>query len=311
MSGYANQYNSNHELVSTLISENRSTWYSGYVQGNYPFSDALHLILGGQAIKVEQVDLKWVPRFGVVYQFSPNTGLKALYGQAYRSAFQVETVISAPTIKGNPALAPETVATLDLQVFHNTKDYQLSATYFRSQQQDLITRIPPANTAVSLQDIYINRGEMSFQGLELQGKWVPTSHLFLSASTTYQTNESEGKEDYSTVPNWMGKFGVSYEFDKGSSIGVFNSWFGQAHDVAIKYSKTKHVNPEPDAFNLMTFNLNLNLKKWVGWPVTMEAYVYNVLDEDIYTPEFGRSRINSLPAKQGRGVYVGMQYKYD
>ncbi len=311
MSGYTNQYNSNHELISTIVPENRNTWYSGYVQGDYQFSDALHLILGGQAIKVEQVALKWVPRLGVVYQFSPRTGLKALYGQAYRSAFQVETAADAPTLKGNPTLSPETVTTVDLQVFHDTKDYQLSATYFRSQQQDLITRRPPANTAVSLQDIYINRDEIIFQGLELQGKWVPTPHLFLSASTTYQTNESDGKEDYSTVPNWMGKFGISYEFDKGSSIGMFNSWFSQAHDVAIKYPKTKHVNPEPDAFNLMTFNLNLNLKKWVGWPVTIDAYVYNVLDEDIYAPEFGRSRINSLPAKQGSGGYVGVQYQYD
>lgn len=309
MSGYTNQYNSNHELVSTFIPKNHQTWYSGYVQGNYQFSDTFRLILGGQAIKVEQVNLKSVPRLGVIYQFSPNTGLKALYGQAYRSAFQVETASDTPLLKGNPALAPETVATLDLQIFHDTKDYQLSATYFRSRQQDLITRIPSANTAVSLQDIYTNRNEMSFQGLELQGKWVPTPHLFLSASTTYQTNESDGKEDYSAVPNWMGKFGVSYEFDEGSSIGLFNSWFSQAHDVAIKYPKTKYVNPEPDAFNLMTFNLNLNLKKWVDWPITMDAYVYNVLDEDIYAPEFGRGRINSLPAKQGRGIYVGLQYE--
>jgi hypothetical protein len=67
----------------------------------------MHLVLGGQAIKAELVDLKWVPRLGLVYQFSPNTGMKALYGQAYRSAFQVETVINAPTIKGNPAVAPQ------------------------------------------------------------------------------------------------------------------------------------------------------------------------------------------------------------
>jgi len=311
MSGHMKQYDSNHKLLSALVADNRKTWYSGYVQGDYQLSDALRLVLGGQVIKAEQVDSKWVPRLGVVYQISSQTGMKALYGQAYRSAFQVETAVNATTLKGNPALAPETVATLDLQLFHNTKDYQLSATYFQSEQQNLITRIPSANTAVSLQDIYVNRGEMSFQGLELQSQFVPTSRLLVNASLTYQTNESEGKEDFSMVPNWMGKLGISYEFDKGSSIGLFNNWFSDGHDVALKYPNTKHINPEPDAYNLMTLNLNLNLKRWTGLPITLDTYVYNVLDEDIYAPEFGRSRINSLPAKQGRGIYVGFQYKFD
>lgn len=311
MSGHVNQYDSNHKLLSALISENRKTWYSGYVQGDYQLLDTLRLVLGGQVIKAEQVDSKWVPRLGVVYQFSPNTGMKALYGQAYRSAFQLETTVNAANIKGNPSLAPETVATLDLQLFHNTKDYQLSATYFQSKQENLITRIPPTNPAVSPQDIYVNRGEINFKGLELQSQFVPTSRLLINASLTYQTNESEGKEDFSMVPNWMGKLGISYEFDKGSSIGLFNNWFSDGHDVAMKYSATKHINPEPKAYNLMTLNLNLNLKRWISLPITLDTYVYNVLDEDIYAPEFGRSRINSLPAKQGRGIYVGFQYKFD
>jgi outer membrane receptor protein involved in Fe transport len=72
------------------------------------------------------------------------------------------------------------------------------------------------------------------------------------------------------------------------------------------------VNPEPDAFNLMTFNVNFNLQKWLTTkhPVRLNGYVYNVLDEDIYTPEYNRGKINSFPDRQGRGVYLGVQYDF-
>jgi outer membrane receptor for ferrienterochelin and colicin len=286
------------------------TSYSLYAQGQYQWTDSLHLIAGGQAVKPLGIDWEVVPRLGMVYQFTSNLGLKLLYSQAFRTSFLEEKFgNSSGILIGNPQLAPETITTADLNLFYNTKNYQLSATYFHSHEQDLIMKVPvPKSNSTT----FANAGKVTFDGIELEGKMKPTDRFFLTSSLTYQTNQNQqGKDDYTTVPNWMAKVGVSYEFSKDTSIGLFNNFFSKAHDVSVRFANVKHVNPDTEAFNLMTLNLKMNLQKFVGWPVVLEGYVYNALDEDIYAPEFARSRVNSIPARQGRGVYLGMRYRYE
>lgn len=285
------------------------TSYSLYAQGQYQWTDSLHLIAGGQAVKPVGIAWEVVPRLGMVYQFSPNLGIKMLYSQAFRTSIYEEKFGAGNILIGNPQLTPETITTTDLNLFYNTKDYQLSATYFHSKGQDLILKVPyPKFNATT----FANAGEITFDGVELEGKVKPTKRFFITSSLTYQTNQNQaGKDNYTSVPNWMAKIGISYEFDQDSSIGLFNNFFSKAPDVSARFANVKHVNPETDAFNLMTLNLRMNLNKFVGWPVVLEGYVYNALDTDIYAPEFARSRVNSIPARQGRGVYLGVQYKFE
>ncbi len=286
------------------------TSYSLYAQGQYQWTDSLQLIAGGQAIKPVEIAWKVVPRFGMVYQFSPQLGMKMLYSQAFRTPFYNEKAGgNTGIIVANPQLASETITTADLNLFYNTKNYQLSVTYFHSQEQDLILKVPvPKSNSL----IFTNVGEVTFDGIELEGKVKPTDRFFITSSLTYQMNRNQqDKDNYTTVPNWMAKVGVSYEFSKDTTIGLFNNFFSKAHDVSVRFANVKYVNPEAEAFNLMTLNLRMNLQKSVGWPIVLEGYVYNALDEDIYAPEFTRSQVNSIPARQGRGVYLGVQYKFE
>ncbi|OQW93304.1 MAG: hypothetical protein BWK79_11850 [Beggiatoa sp. IS2] len=285
------------------------TSYSLYAQGQYQWTNSLNLIAGGQVVKPVGITWEMIPRLGMVYQFSPNFGVKMLYSQAFRTSIYEEKFGSINILIGNPQLTPETITTTDLNLFYNTENYQLSATYFHSQERDLILKVPVSNANSTT---YANAGKITFDGVELEGKVKPTERLFLTSSLTYQKNKNQqDKDDYTTVPNWMAKIGISYEFSEDTSIGLFNNFFSKAHDVNVRFANVKHVNPEPEAFNLLTLNLRMNLHKFVGWPVVLEGYIYNALDEDIYAPEFARSRINSIPARQGRGVYIGVQYHYE
>jgi outer membrane receptor for ferrienterochelin and colicin len=290
--------------------QTHGTSYSLYAQGQYHWTDSLQLIAGGQAIKPVGMAWEVVPRLGLVYQFSPQLGMKILYSQAFRTPVYNEKAGGGSSITvANHQLAHEAITTADLNLFYNTKNYQLSATYFRSQQQDLILKMPVPKSNLTT---FANVGEVTFEGVELESKVKPTERFFITSSLTYQMNQNrEGKDNYTTVPNWMAKVGVSYEFSKDTSIGLFNNFFSKAHDVNVRFAKVKHVNPETEAFNLMTLNLKMNLQKFVGWPIVLEGYVYNALDEDIYAPEFARSRVNSIPARQGRGVYLGARYRYE
>ena len=99
--------------------------WTAYAQVDYqPFS-ILHLTAGGQAIKVPDNNLQFVPRLAGIFNFTPSLGVKALYSSAYRAPSEAERHLvlyqpnqSNQTVNvGNPDLLPETVGTLDLQVF--------------------------------------------------------------------------------------------------------------------------------------------------------------------------------------------------
>ena len=279
-------------VISTQIEKYRETWYSLYGQAEYQYSDNLQFFAGGQMIKVTAIAEKFVPRVGAIYQFTPEFGIKALYSEAFRAASHFESKFNFPPIvSGNPNLTPETVTTLDLQLFYHTSDYQLAATYFNSSQQDLVL-IRPSGKPNSTISSFVNEDKIDFEGFELEAKVISWDDLLVVASLTYQINENyAGQENFTTVPNFMAKFGISYDFNYWFSAGLFNNYFSKGHDVSVKFPGTKYVNPEPDAFNLMTLNFNVNLGNWLNMDNTfmLTGYIYNLLDEDIYAPEFNRA----------------------
>lgn len=309
MSGEAMIYDQNGQLVGVNTSAYYEKWFSFYAQGGYHWNDDFNIFFGGQVIKPTGIDWNFVPRIGMVYQINKEIGTKLLYSKAFRAAFQIEKrVNNVGVIVGDPNLTPEIVGTLDFQLFYHKNPYQLSMTYFNSRQQDLITRIPNPNVGAK-GNIYANGGEIHSTGIEFEGKYNFSPKLYLLGSLTYQTNKfNDDKTDYTMIPNWMAKLGISYEFTKGSSIGIFDNFIGKAQDVTVKFPNAKMVNPPADAYHLLTANLKLNLHKYLGEPVTLNAYVYNALNQKIYTPEFNRGNINTIPFRQERGIYLGLQY---
>jgi outer membrane receptor for ferrienterochelin and colicin len=290
------------------------TSYTLYTQADYQLTEATKFILGGQALKSPNLAWSFVPRIGLIHRFLEDFSLKILYSQAYRAAYPFEKTVASSSITGNPLLKPETVTTLDLQLLYKKKDYEFALTYFNSKQQDLIaTSFDPKAIMFS----YANQGKVDFHGIELEGKLMPVEHLYVVSSLTYQTNKNgAGKKNYSMVPNWTAKIGLSYDVTQSFSLGIFDSYFSKAHDVGVLTdTPVQHVNPETDAFHLMTVNLDWKLNQLFGWSnkqaVALNAYVYNALDEKIYTPEFARSVVNSIPGRQGRGVYVGIKYNFE
>ncbi|TAN49728.1 MAG: hypothetical protein EPN21_10865 [Methylococcaceae bacterium] len=301
-------------IANTEIADFIQPWYSLYTQVDYQVSDALKLTAGGQAIKTRQEAWGAVPRAGVIYHFNRESGVKVLYGEAFRAPFQFENNIDVPGVLiGNASIRPETVGTLDLQAFYHGAHHQLALTYFNSLQSELIGRIP---TPDGITNTFTNKGELSIQGVELEGK-LAWDDWFLTSSATYQSNRTDGGVDnYTTIPNVMAKLGLSYKITSQFTAGVFNSFFTHYHDVQNHFPNasftTQYVNPPPKSFDLMTLKLDFDLGAYIGGnrPLKTTLYAYNLLDEKIYQPEFNRGRINSIPAKQGRSFYFGFEYAF-
>jgi outer membrane receptor for ferrienterochelin and colicins len=266
---------------------------SAYVQTDYRPVDELKLIIGAQMNKPEHKNWDMVPRFGAIYNFTKEMGLKTLYSQAFRSPWPVEQLLANPSVVGNPDLESEKIGTLDIQFFYASKKTEASVTYYNSKYTNSISRLPvPGQPGVVT---YVNQGDLHMNGFEFEGKASVSSNVFITGSATIQNNADENTVPV-YIPSFMGKIGSFVNLNKKLTVGVFNTYFGKP-----KGNNGAAVNPEAKAVDLVSINVNYKLP--VSLPLEFNVYVQNLLNSDYYYPEFGRSWVNTLPLQPGTGIY--------
>ena len=308
------------------IPEFSDVWTSGYTQLSIQPIRAIKLIGGMQVNKATNQNVNLTPRIGLILNPLPGLGFKVLYGEAFRAAFRGETSINTPVLRGGANLNAERIGTFDIQAFYDLKKVQFSATYFRSQQRDLITR-RPTQEAPNI-TTYFNSDRLLSNGGEVELKATPIRALLVSASFIYQENihkistptgEQEIR-DYSTMPNLMYKISAIYNFKRYASLGVFYQYAGATNNVASydvfrnSFGTIRNVNPEAKPFHFVTANLNLNLFRIFQVPseqnLSLQFFVYNLLDEKAYIPEYNRRIINTIPFLQSRTFYANLTYQF-
>ncbi|NQT40804.1 MAG: TonB-dependent receptor [Planctomycetes bacterium] len=293
----------------SIIPAFEEIWYGVYLQLDYRVCDWLKLVGGVQGNLPGEIPGGAVPRAAVIVSPTENWTGKILYGQAFRSPFQIErSILAAPIVMGNPDLTPETVQTFDVQLAYHTDRFRLAATYFHSDYFDLITRVGAVPAT------YENAGTMKFDGVELENEWRISEQLRWLGSVTYQDNVRDGVHDTTHVPNWMAKMGLAYHTCNGWMVGVFDTYYGTPSPVTVVNPAALIVNPVPSAYHLLSLNATLDLNRFFHWhtgrSMKLQFLVQNLLDERIDHPEFARRTINSLPAGPGRTVYGGFTMDY-
>jgi len=279
--------------------------YSAYTQISYRPNRFLKIIGGGQWNKVEDVDSDTVPRLGAIFSFSPRTGLKALYSGAFRSPTFPELTVNNPGIQlGNPFLVSEEIKTVDLQYFFHGDQKEFSFTYYRSKETNLIRVVPVPGLQLGE---YQNQGELNLEGLELECKFVPSNHLYISGTANYQENDDEnGIEDVTLAPTWSAKLGVGYATEVFSA-GFFISHFDDYQPTINIFP----VNPPAEAVDLVSTNISVHLRKFAGLKdFAIEVYGANLLDEEIYAPDILNNFFNPLPGGGERSLYGSVKMKF-
>ncbi len=308
------------------------TWYSGYLQADYRPIAALKLIVGGQVNKATNIPLDFVPRLGAIYAVTPEISAKVLYGQAFRAPSAWErSKASSWAVNGNYVVIKngtgipesEKIGTLEAQVSYNGKSFEVSATYFNSSESNIITLTPTADSAlrvygvvppatkatlIKAMQMYVNSGTLSSHGVELEGKIYLRADLSVQGSMSYQTStDDQGRVDYRGMPKIMVKLGVAYDAPFGLSLGVFNSYYGEAGDIQATYPT---ANPAYKPFNYLTANLTWNVKKALElqkFPdVALHVFGQNLLDESINYQNYEARTINTIPGRAPRTVYGGV-----
>ncbi len=292
-------------------------WFSVYSQYQSLTNDVFNWTLGVQVKKIPKVKANIVPRLSANIALNDSSGLKLNYGRAFRSAYAAETnfdlVICCDEqgnnqggLRDNPSLEPESITTQEMQYYWKTASLHFSSTLFYSELSDLIER--ERNPDDNILD-FVNRGELEVMGVELEGKVELTKKTRINFSYTYQENKSNGTDNYTLMPNHMAKIGFSHLFDNQIKLGIFNSWFSKYHNNQIRNPSSQQLNPKASAYNLLTADISYSFNFGVH-QAEVSLYGHNLLDEDIYQPEFAGRRINTHPAQGGRAWYLSYRMSF-
>jgi outer membrane receptor for ferrienterochelin and colicins len=276
--------------------------FNYYTQADYQPWQFLKLIAGFNVSKSEGIDFNVTPRFGAIAQLTDQVGVKLLYGEAFRSPVSAEQSLDRPLLKGNPELEPEEAKTFNVQLFYNAPKVYTALTYYTSELN---------GTIQAGSGTFINSEQIDFEGVEWEWKLHPVPGWLLTGSLSHQTNEDlSGNQDVGLVPNGMAKMGFSYESPEGYSVGVFNSYFGDAASITFAPS----ANPDAEAYNWLTFKGELELTKFLPRAeipnIALNLFVDNVLDEDVFFPDSLFRRTNTIPLRRGIGLYGGATVKF-
>lgn len=291
------------------ISQGSRPGGSFYGQLDYSLLDNLKLIGGFQFNKTGQIPSGVVPRFGVIWNPAPHFSLKALYSEAYRAPSINETDIhyipppdiGGPSLIGNPNLLPEEVATVDVRLGYEGDRVEAGIGYFHSH---LTNDIEEVNATTN--GMYENVGQITFQGVQLDGKWYVRKDFFFTGSAIYQTNDV-GQSATPIAPFGF-KAGASYESTPGLTFGIFEVYQGPV----AGYSNS--LNPHPGAYNLLNGHLRYDLTKYlpVGsrTNVAFVAHADNLTDQAIWLPDWKDRPGDSTFWNRGRTVYFGVEVSF-
>lgn len=275
--------------------------FGAYAQLDYRLIEKLKLIGGLQANKVEKIDLNVVPRLGVIWYPFERINVKALYSQAFRAPSINELSISFSQMRGNPNLKPELVSTLDLGVNYHVEQLHAGLNFFHSKMTDIIYQDRSGAFPT-----YMNGDEVTFQGVEFEGKYYFNRNLLLTGSVLYQENEDKNNvKNVTPIANFGAKAGIGYISENGFTASIFNVY--QA-DLDDKYES--QYNPSPEAYNILNIYCKYNLNKLLNVKSLQELSLFiqadNVLDKEIWLPDWGLLPGKTIPVDPGRAIYLGI-----
>jgi outer membrane receptor for ferrienterochelin and colicin len=274
-----------------------------YAQWDHQLVDTVKLVGGVQVNKIDGTGMNVVPRAGVVWNPTSHVGVKALYSGAFRAPSINETMLNHPGLQGNPDLKPEKVGTVDLSVSYQANRFQGALTYFQSRQTDSIV--------VDTQPVrwrYLNLGEATFEGFELESKYYLRKSFFLTGSVSYQANE-DGNENYNVtpVPNFGAKAGLSYRAENGLTLSIFDNYQGDLNGFS-----NATVNPQPTAYHLLSSHFRYDLSRYLGsrdkGGVAFFAHAENLANYQVWLPDWGNNSGDTMPVNRGRTVFFGVEF---
>ena len=300
------------QMPGVVIAKGSRPGEALYAQADHELFEHVKLIGGLQANKIGTLAFNVVPRAGVVWDPANRWAVKTLYSEAFRAPSINETLIAygppptvpGPSLTGDPNLSPEKVSTIDVGVSYHGNRFQGGAGFFHSRQTDSI--ILDASTEKWK---YVNLGETTFNGLELDGKYYFRRHFFLTGSMLYQVNhDGNGHHDITPIANFGAKAGVSYDWADRFTASLFDVYQGSLDGYAAAR------NPKPQAYHMVNTHLRYDLSSHMPahskTGLALVAHANNLMNRPVWLPDWKDNPGDTIFTDRGRSIYVGIDVTF-
>lgn len=222
------------------------------------------------------------PRLALVWQGSERFTTKLMYGKAFRAPSYLELYAQTAATNPNPDLTPERSNTWDLSFqYAAAKDFKLGLVLYRFEQSNLIA----ANASTQFK--FLNVGNRTSHGVELEAQWQATKKLRLAGNLAH-IEESDATFPKS-VPRDKAYLRADWAFLPGWSWNLQANMIGKRAGVS--------------AYNLVDTTLHCSARK--DW--NFSASIRNLFDAD--AREFSAPLPDSLPLPE-RSFYLEAKYAF-
>ena len=270
-------------------------WRAGlYAHDEWRLSDTLVATLGLRADRNSVNGTRLSPRAALIWQATPASNVKLLYGRAHRSpnVYEQDWDWSAGQYPSPlPAIADERIETAELVLDQRlAPDLALRAAVYQWTLRDMVVW--------SSDDWrYVSGPRVQARGAELSAdkRWASGARLL--GSVSLQDAESLGGTRLVNSPKWLGKLHFSAPLRAGGRIGL--EWLAE--------SRRRTVDGGHVAGHAIT-NLHLSSRQLL--PGTeLSLGIYNLLDRRTSQP-IGPDNWTTALAQDGRSVRLKMEARF-
>ena len=268
------------------------------------------------------------PRVGLVFQQSPDTTWKALYGRAYlapsaHQRFENYGSVTVPTTGyffiPNPNLKPEELQTFELSLTHKfTPELTVGAVAFYTLMDQMILPVsnPAANnrtfipgTTIGYTDQYQNIGKLQSRGVELtvDHTWQHgRSRLSLWGSFTYLNGQlkdtvTDARYDLPFTSTEMAKLGATLNHNDRVIITPSLNWNGP--QAGYPYPNTPEFGTRTPCFFVANLYAEVRSR---NQKLALFLRADNLLDQRYFNAGFGSYYFYATP-QDSRTITVGLR----
>lgn len=275
-----------------------SGWRTGvYVQDEWMLGDTLTSTLGIRVDRNNVTGTDLSPRAALIWQATPDTVLKALYGRAHRTPNVYERAFDDGLSQvANASLDGETIDTLELAVDQRVNPaLRVRGSVYQWSMQGLITLgIDP----VSGLSQYQSGKDVEARGVELSADKTWDWGGRLRGSLSHQDVAYKGGGGLDNSPRLLGKFNLSAPL---ASTGLRFAY-------ELQYSGKRQSINGTDLNGYWLSNLNLSAARWVkGMEVSLG--IYNLFNRHYEHPAADINWQNAL-VQDGRSARLKVSYRF-
>ncbi len=259
-----------------------------------------------------QIGSQLNPRLGIVYEPTPNSNIKLLYGRAYRAPGPGEQYAIFGFAYGNAHLKPEVINTFEMAALYRFRTMTNSLSFYWNNLTNLI--YAPVGMEINPDFKYHNIGKNTSTGVEYENKLLlgRNFYSFLNASytlseNTVTINDKDSVYNHPDMAPFKLNFGINYRFYNYFNCNLNMFYRSKMEKLYAPDPATgNNIEVQDPIGNYAIFNFTLRIKGLIK-NVDISASLYNILDTKYYSQD---NQHLHQPSQPGRQILFNLGYAF-